>query len=55
MEHLEAGNRALEDGDIGEARDAYKKSVEAQKSAAALYNLGVRQIKERRSFHRAFG
>lgn len=41
LQHLESGNRALEDGDVASARDAYKRSVEVQRTATALHNLGV--------------
>lgn len=44
LQHLESGNRALEDGDVASARDAYKKSVEVQRTATALHNLGVSAV-----------
>lgn len=41
MDALEEGTRHLEDGNVEAARDQYKKSAQIQKSAAALFNLGV--------------
>lgn len=41
MDALEEGTRHLEEGNIEAARDHYERSVEIQKSAAALFNLGV--------------
>lgn len=41
MDALEEGTKHLEDGNIEAARDQYRRSVEIQKSAAALFNLGV--------------
>jgi hypothetical protein len=41
MDALEEGTRHLEEGNIEAARDHYKRSVEIQNSAAALFNLGV--------------
>ncbi|KAJ9112170.1 hypothetical protein QFC20_002351 [Naganishia adeliensis] len=39
MDALEEGTKHLEDGNIEAARDQYRRSVEIQKSAAALFNL----------------
>ena len=41
MDALEEGTRHLEEGNVEAARDHYKRSVGIQKSAAALFNLGV--------------
>ncbi|KAI5454964.1 hypothetical protein NCC49_002240 [Naganishia albida] len=41
MDALEEGTRHLEEGNVEAARDHYKRSAEIQKSAAALFNLGV--------------
>lgn len=41
MDALEEGTRYLEEGNVEAARDHYKRSVGIQKSAAALFNLGV--------------
>lgn len=41
MDALEEGTRHLEDGNVEAARDMYRKSAQIQKSAAALFNLGV--------------
>lgn len=41
MDALEEGTKYLEEGNVEAARDHYKRSVGIQKSAAALFNLGV--------------
>ncbi|GHJ88441.1 hypothetical protein NliqN6_4843 [Naganishia liquefaciens] len=41
MDALEEGTRHLEEGNVEAARDHYERSVGIQKSAAALFNLGV--------------
>jgi hypothetical protein len=44
MDALEEGTKYLEEGNVEAARDHYKRSVGIQKSAAALFNLGVSPI-----------
>jgi Tfp pilus assembly protein PilF len=44
MDALEEGTKYLEEGNVEAARDHYKRSVGIQKSAAALFNLGVSAV-----------